>query len=53
MVVKIFKNTPTQSENIFKDVKETDWFYDIVNYAAEEGLIKGYDDGRFLPQNNL
>lgn len=33
----------------FADVKETDWFYDAVTWAAEQGLTSGYGEGIFQP----
>ena len=43
-----------ESEPItFTDVKETDWFYEFVMEAAEEGYIIGYPDGTFLPNKNV
>lgn len=35
----------------FKDVKETDWFYDDLQSAVERGVINGYEDGTFRPDN--
>lgn len=33
----------------FKDVKETDYFYDAVHHLVARGLINGYEDGTFRP----
>ena len=37
----------------FTDVKETDWFYKVLNEVVERGIIDGYPDGTFKPQNNI
>ena len=33
----------------FTDVKDTDWFYDSVQYICENGLMNGTGDGAFSP----
>lgn len=53
MVVRIFKRETNQSDNTFADIRENDWFCNVVNYANAEGLIKGYEDGTFKPFNNM
>ncbi len=37
----------------FKDVKEQDWFYKDVMWAAKKGIFIGTDTGAFLPEMNL
>lgn len=37
----------------FPDVKENDWFYSDVMWAAEKGIFIGTDKGEFLPGMNL
>jgi len=37
----------------FPDVKENDWFYSDVMWAAEKGIFIGTDKGEFLPAMNL
>ena len=37
----------------FTDVKETDWFYQDVKCAYEDGIIKGTSDTTFEPQKSL
>lgn len=34
-------------EAVFPDVKEDDWFADAVIWAYKNGIISGYNDGRF------
>jgi hypothetical protein len=40
-------------ESRFGDVSLTDWFNGYVDTAAEYGLITGYDDGRFCPNDTI
>ena len=37
----------------FKDVQETDWFYDYVKSSYFSGLIKGVTDTEFNPNDNI
>ena len=39
--------------NPFSDVAEGAWYYDAVRYASENGLMGGYGNGRFGPNDNL
>ncbi|WP_304583464.1 S-layer homology domain-containing protein [Acutalibacter muris] len=45
--------TPPVWENPFKDVKESDWFFDAVKYVNQNGLMVGDKNGRFNPRSNL
>ncbi len=38
-----------KAENIFTDVRESDWFYGDVLAGFQAGYIKGMGDGRFAP----
>lgn len=38
-----------ESENIFTDINENDWYYHAVLTAVQAGYIKGMGDGRFAP----
>ena len=40
-------------ENPFKDVADSDWFYDAVEYAFINGLMNGTAADRFEPATNL
>ncbi|SDZ11977.1 S-layer homology domain-containing protein [Proteiniborus ethanoligenes] len=42
--------TPAEYVNPFKDVKETDWFYEAVKFVFENGLMIGIGEDRFAPQ---
>ena len=37
----------------FKDVKENDWFYNAVEYAYKNGLMKGKSEDTFEPNATL
>ena len=37
----------------FLDVKESDWFYDAVFYAVENGLMSGMSEDIFAPNTSL
>lgn len=39
------------TETDFKDVKESDWYYDTVVSLTEIDAISGYDDNTFRPDN--
>ncbi|MER2106939.1 MAG: S-layer homology domain-containing protein [Solibacillus sp.] len=39
----------TEASTNFKDVKQTDYFYDAILSLQERGIIKGFEDGTFLP----
>lgn len=37
----------------FPDVRQGDWFYDDVLRSLDFGIVNGYEDGTFKPQNNI
>ena len=39
--------------NAFKDVQSGDWFLGAVSTAYKAGLINGYEDGTFRPNDNI
>jgi hypothetical protein len=42
--------TPAERwENIYTDVKESDWFYSYVEYVCSKGLFNGMTEGMFSP----
>ncbi len=43
------KPTPTSSSNPFTDVKESDWWYDAVLWAVENGITQGMTATTFGP----
>ena len=34
----------------FTDIAEGQWYTDAVNWAAEQGVVNGYPDGSFKPE---
>lgn len=39
--------------SVFRDVPDGEWYTSFVAWATENGIVDGYDDGKFLPQNNI
>lgn len=37
----------------FADVSQGDWYYEAVRFVQEQGLMNGYGDGRFGPDDTL
>lgn len=37
----------------FPDIKPEDWYYNVVTDLAGQGIVKGYEDGTYKPQNNV
>ncbi len=37
----------------FSDCKESDWYYESVQYAKEKGWVNGFEDGTFKPNDTL
>ena len=37
----------------FPDVKSGDWFFDAAQFAAQNGLIQGNENGEFMPDDTL
>lgn len=54
MIIKALGEQPSTKESVsFNDVKAKDWHFPYVQKAAELGLIKGYPDGSFRPDQIL
>ena len=43
----------TKWENPFKDVNETDWFYESIKYANENKLFNGVTEDKFSPNTSM
>ena len=55
MAAQILYNLDNAIQNgadVFSDVISGDWFYDSVAWANEEGVITGFEDGTFRPDEN-
>jgi hypothetical protein len=48
-----FARLKTGGENIFSDVHEDEWFYDVVVGSIQYGWICGYPDGTFRPYDTI
>ena len=48
-----YKRMETPWNNPFTDVSEGDWYYEAVRFVQERGLMNGYSDGRFGPDDTL
>lgn len=48
--VNVYADTKIES---LTDVKESDWFYGTLSNVISKGIISGYPDGTFKPQNNI
>ena len=46
------KPTPV-TENKFNDISNDYWGKDEVNYLASKGILNGYEDGTFRPENPI
>lgn len=53
IVVRALGLKPGEGSNGFSDVNDKDWFADVVKTASEYGLIGGYEDGTFRPQEQI
>ena len=53
IAVSFTQNTGAAAYNYFTDVKTTDWFAPYVTAAKDGGLIEGYSDGSFKPENQI
>ncbi len=42
-----------QTESKFLDVKEGDWYTAYVKYLSNVGIVNGYEDGSFRPDNSI
>lgn len=45
--------TPKPWENPFSDVSNTAWYIKAVEYVTTEGLMNGYPNGQFGPNDNI
>ena len=48
---RFFEYADENIENPFSDVEEDTWYYQYIMAASDMGLINGYPDGTFQPDN--
>lgn len=56
MIVTILhklEKTPAGLGNIFTDVAEGAWYTEAVNWAAANGIVEGYGNNLFAPDNSV
>ncbi|MDH4620026.1 S-layer homology domain-containing protein [Brevibacillus sp. AY1] len=53
VVTTAFSAIPAIAAVNFADVKKNDWFYDVVGWAVDEGMVSGYPDGTFKPGKSV
>ena len=57
MVTRVFmlisKDKTVDTNIVFKDVKDKKWYAESVNWAASNGIIAGYTDGKFKPEKKV
>ena len=42
-----------ESTSSFTDVPDNEWYSDAVAWAAQEGIVNGYGNGKFGPQDSI
>ena len=50
--IKIVSSKPEENVS-FDDVVETDWFFDAVLYASQNGIMQGINDDQFSPYSEV
>lgn len=56
MIVTMLYNLegkPAISDNTFEDVTAGEWYANAVNWAAEKGIVSGYGNNKFGPNDNV
>ena len=53
-ILYLLKNDVKAQTNLnFNDVDEKIWSYKYINTLANNGILKGYEDGSFKPKNGI
>lgn len=47
------ENKPDAADNNFDDVLADKYYTEAVNWAAEQGIVKGYGNGNFGPEDSI
>ena len=56
MLAQILYNNedkPATSGNAFDDVQSSAWYADAVTWATQKGIVSGYGNGQFGPNDNI
>ena len=56
MLAQILYNNegkPATSGNSFTDVQSSAWYADAVTWATQKGIVSGYGNGQFGPNDNI
>lgn len=56
MIAQVLYNLegkPEVTESAFTDVAENAWYADAVNWAAKQGIVSGYGNGLFGPEDDI
>jgi len=53
IIVRALGLKPENGTSVFLDVKESDWYSSAVNTAYAYGLVDGFDDGTFRPNDKV
>ena len=51
--VPITASALTTNSTTFSDVNQSSWYYDDLNKLSTLGIVNGYPDGTFKPENTL
>lgn len=49
----VLKNKNNYINNTFPDVEKDKWYAPYIGYCVQNGIINGYTDGKFGPEDNI
>lgn len=47
------ENSPENTSDVFLDVEDGIWYTEAVNWAADNGIVKGYGNDTFGPEDDI
>ena len=53
ILYRVLTNTKSGESISFSDIKESAWYYESVTAMSKAGIINGYTDGTFRPDNQI
>ena len=53
LMTKEFREANWATENDFTDVKKGDWYNNAISTCTRAGILKGYEDGTFKPNQTI